>query len=139
MKITEFKAWFEGFTENIEGAPTEAQFEKIKAKVAEIDGQPVTERVYLDRYVVPWRRTWDEYWGPRYDLLPKVTCDGTEPYRPDKSGIAHIWDPDRNPIRFGADTGSVTVRQGPVRTLMNSDFDSHAAMRDLGRMEFHVS
>lgn len=139
MKITEFKAWFEGFTENIEGAPTEAQFEKIRAKVAEIDGNPVTERVYLDRYVVPWRRIWDEYWGHQDDLIPRGTCDGTEPYRPDESGIAHIWDPGRNLIRFGAGAGSVTGRQDPGHTLMNSDFDSHSAMRELGRMEAHVS
>ncbi len=33
MTLAEFKAWFEGFTESMEGAPTEAQFERIKAKV----------------------------------------------------------------------------------------------------------
>ncbi|CDP50692.1 hypothetical protein [Devosia sp. DBB001] len=36
MSLMEFKCWFEGFTESIEGAPTEKQFERIKAKVKEL-------------------------------------------------------------------------------------------------------
>ena len=51
MKLAEFKAWFEGFTEDMDGAPTEAQFKRIKDRVAEIDGSPITERVFVDRYL----------------------------------------------------------------------------------------
>lgn len=51
MTLSEFKAWFEGFSEGIDKAPTEKQFAKIKDKVALIDGAAVTERIYLDRYV----------------------------------------------------------------------------------------
>lgn len=40
MTNTEFKAWFEGFCESIEGRPTIKQFEKIKEKIAMIDGAP---------------------------------------------------------------------------------------------------
>lgn len=37
MTLAEFKAWFEGYTEAIEGAPTAAQFDKIKKKVATLN------------------------------------------------------------------------------------------------------
>lgn len=64
MTLSEFKAWFEGFSENMPGgsggAPTAEQFAKIKAKVAEIDGAPVTERIYIDRYRPTYtNRYWD--------------------------------------------------------------------------------
>ncbi len=51
MTPNEFKAWFDGFTEAFEGSPTKKQWERIKSRVAEIDGKSVTERVYLDRYL----------------------------------------------------------------------------------------
>lgn len=38
MTTQEFKAWFEGFTECIEGTPSKKQWERIKNRVAEIDG-----------------------------------------------------------------------------------------------------
>jgi hypothetical protein len=50
MTLAEFKAWFEGFTESIEAAPTEKQFKRIKAKVAQIDGSAVTYPIFVDRY-----------------------------------------------------------------------------------------
>jgi len=64
MTPSEFKAWFDGFTEALEGVPSEKQWERIKARVAEIDGKPITERIYVDRY-------WSDYWprpyvGPNY-------------------------------------------------------------------------
>lgn len=66
MTPSEFKAWFDGFTEAFTGCPTKAQWTRIKARVAEIDGKPVTERVYVDRYWpaylpyngYPYRNSW---------------------------------------------------------------------------------
>lgn len=52
MTPQEFKAWFEGFTEAFDRLPSKAQWARIKERVAEIDGRPVTEHVYIDRY---WR------------------------------------------------------------------------------------
>jgi hypothetical protein len=51
MTPQEFKAWFEGFTEAFDRLPTKAQWARVKERVAEIDGKPVTERIYLDRYL----------------------------------------------------------------------------------------
>lgn len=59
MTLSEFKAWFEGFTENIEGEPTAKQWKKIKSRVAEINGNSVTERYFYDHY---WHRPWVGPW-----------------------------------------------------------------------------
>lgn len=58
MKLNEFKAWFEGFTESMEGAPNKKQWERIKARVGEIDGIAVSYPVYIDRYVRPYWHTY---------------------------------------------------------------------------------
>jgi hypothetical protein len=50
MTPQEFKSWFDGFTEALPGVPTKAQWARIKERVGEIDGKPVTERVFVDRY-----------------------------------------------------------------------------------------
>ena len=40
MTLGEFKAWFEGFNESIDGAPTPEQFEKIKEKIDSVYEEP---------------------------------------------------------------------------------------------------
>ena len=40
MTASEFKMWFAGFIENLEGRPTQHQWERIKERVAEIDNTP---------------------------------------------------------------------------------------------------
>lgn len=51
MTQAEFKAWFTGFTEALDGLPNKEQWECIKERVKEIDGKEVTERVFIDRYL----------------------------------------------------------------------------------------
>ncbi len=62
MTLAEFKAWFEGFTETLKAAPNEKQWERIKARVAEIDGTVTTYPVFVDRYIPPYRRWYDGVW-----------------------------------------------------------------------------
>lgn len=50
MTPSEFKSWFEGFTEAMNDVPSKKQWARIRERVAEIDGKPVTERVFVDRY-----------------------------------------------------------------------------------------
>ena len=63
MTLEEFKAWFEGYCEAIEGAPTPAQWEKVKAKLA--------DTVALRVPVGP------TYYNPPLDISPAVA-----PYKP---------------------------------------------------------
>ena len=50
MTPLEFKAWFDGFSEGIDKAPTQKQWVRIKERVTEIDGHAITERIFVDRY-----------------------------------------------------------------------------------------
>lgn len=58
MTPQEFKAWFDGFTEALSGTPNKTQWERIKSRVSEINGTPVTYPVYVDRY---WPNRWSTY------------------------------------------------------------------------------
>lgn len=40
MTVDEFKAWFEGFCDGIEGSPTVDQWAKIRDKVAKLNSTP---------------------------------------------------------------------------------------------------
>lgn len=111
MTPQEFKAWFDGFTEAFDGAPSEAQWGRIKARVSEIDGKPVTERIYVDRYLssVP------AYVYPSY------------PYRPYWSGMGV------GQTTSGLASGAVLCNA--TSNAMVSGFESTAAMNSLGRLE----
>ncbi len=58
MTLAEFKAWFEGFIEDIDARPTEKQWKRIKARVKEIDGTAITKEI--------WYRDWKPYWAGPY-------------------------------------------------------------------------
>lgn len=122
MNLQEFKAWFEGFTEDMDGPPTAEQFAKIKKKVAKIDGIATSYPIYIDRYVQPWRPYWDRYWS---------TWGG---------GIAYG---DNNPISYSTgNVGSVAVGSISYSPDYKSEppaFDSLQAMRELGKMEFSTN
>lgn len=62
MTLAEFKAWFEGFTEDMDGPPDAKQWKRIKARVKDIDGTAITRHVYVDHY---WPRAvpYTPYWG----------------------------------------------------------------------------
>lgn len=77
MTPNEFKAWFDGFTEAFEGRiPTKAQWGRIKDRVAEIDGKPVTERHYIDRYWPTYVKTYPAY-NPLGGWVTTTYCGGT--------------------------------------------------------------
>lgn len=120
MTLSEFKAWFEGFTESMEVAPTEAQFAKIKAKVALIDGAVTTYPVFIDRY---WRqgfpRPWP-YYAPNYPYWTSTTGGsiGAGTFTMGASGGV---------------SGSSYALSGDEH--VSPTFDSHGAMLALGRAE----
>ncbi len=110
MTLSEFKAWFEGFSEGIDKTPTEKQFTKIKAKVAEITATPTTYPVFVDRWVQPYRRYWDSYWSSAgYGDATVTTLSATAG---NLGGVSNA-DPGQD-VKF---------------------FDSNTAFRELGRME----
>ena len=62
MRLSEFKAWFEGFSENIGDQPTKKQWKRIQLRVEEIDGTPLTREIIRERYVEPYRPWWPVTW-----------------------------------------------------------------------------
>lgn len=113
MTLSEFKAWFEGFTECMEGAPDEKQWQRIKARVKEIDGVAITKTVFVDRYVeVPYRRGWWEN--------PIVS------YGASSGGTALL-------------STSGASRNDAVASLNAERFDSRSALHDLGKAEYSAA
>ena len=120
MTPSEFKAWFDGFTEAFDKTPSQKQWARIKERVAEIDGKPVTERVYVDRYL-PYVRPWQPYWG--YTTL----CGSTSGI----GGSLNGWDGANNSIQAQYYQSSLQGAQGGSL----SNYNSTNAMNLLGRAE----
>ena len=82
MIVSEFKAWFGGFTEGMDGPPDAKQWKRIQKRVGEIDGTQITEKIYVDRFVRPYRE-YRPYWGTPVDPwhIPPVTCGGVDPQK----------------------------------------------------------
>lgn len=117
MTLSEFKAWFEGFTENIDGAPTAKQFKKIKDKVSEIDGAVTTYPIYIERYRDIWPNKLP-YW-----TQPWVTYSSADSVR--GIGVGQI--------NYSPDYGSDYTHNGAEST--HPMFDPVDAMRALGQAE----
>ncbi len=67
MNLSEFKAWFGGFTENMDGPPGEKAWRRIQARIEEIkDAPPTSYPVYIDRYWNNYPRPWWDYTSPYY-------------------------------------------------------------------------
>lgn len=58
MRLAEFKAWFEGFSEGIEGTPNEVQWNKIKDKIEKLETNELKVPVYRGPVEFP----------PRYEI-----------------------------------------------------------------------
>lgn len=109
MTLSEFKAWFEGYTEGLDGAPTEKQFKRIKAKVAEITGAPITQTVLVDRYRDYYRQYYGTpVWG---GVLGNVS------YASGTNGLGEI------------------AQMGVGQQMLDADWDSHTAMYAAGKAE----
>lgn len=114
MTLSEFKAWFEGFTEHIDlkNGLTGAQLARMMERVAEIDDKPTTETIYIDRYVRPYRHWLDKVWLDDPETRPwTARLDGSDRRMADP--VRHEWDAKRNLVSF----------------------DRMPAMRDAGRAE----
>lgn len=57
MKIEEFRAWLLGYTEEMTNPPNKKQWEKIKEKINEIDGSPITP-VWIEKNYPYYYRDW---------------------------------------------------------------------------------
>jgi hypothetical protein len=124
VNLNEFKAWFEGFCENIEHLPGERQWKRVVEKVGKIeDAPPATLHHFHDYYYRPWQR-----W-----FISGPYCVGDQFIGSLSNSPATIMQAQSlgSAVDTSALTGSVSVQDGSVET-----FDSSAAFRELGRAEF---
>lgn len=126
MTPNEFKAWFDGFTEAFAGCPTKAQWTRIKERVAEIDGKPVTERVYIDRYLpsVPYY-AYAPYWRNTLGQIQTSNCSRAV-------GAAGL-NQSQNMNQGLAQNGQIATNAYKQAAAVG--FDSAQAMTELGRAE----
>ena len=115
MNLQEFKAWFEGFSENMNGVPTKKQWEKIQAKIATIeDKPPMSYPVFIDRY-----RHWFDSWPyrPIYATSGYAQTSNnltvSQPSSPNNTYLATI----------GAGSGDI------------KQFNSYDAFKEMGKAE----
>lgn len=114
MTLSEFKAWFEGFTEVMDGPPSHKQWERIQARVREISGAPVTYPVFVDRYLPVVRPNWQNVM-----LLNATACEGNT-----------------GKVAFSAPLTTAGNRESALPCGSNwMDFDSHSAMLALGKAD----
>ena len=66
MHLSEFKAWFQGFTEEMDGPPNKKQWAKIQKQVEEITADYTPSRIFIDRYIRPYRPYWDQPYYERW-------------------------------------------------------------------------
>lgn len=117
MTPQEFKSWFDGFTEALTGVPTKAQWARIKERVGEIDGKPVTERVFVDRYYPTYP---PRYWGPYWATYSANAAGGLS----NSVGSNSVL----NCNATGMDLAAAKYQN-------NVAFNSAGAMADLGRAD----
>ena len=72
MTLQEFKAWFEGFTENVgDKTPTAKQWKRICERVGEIDGTATSYPVFIDRW-----RPYQQYWSGPFWMQGRAATNG---------------------------------------------------------------
>lgn len=80
MTLDEFKAWFDGFTEDMKAPPTDKQWKRIKARVKEINGSVMTYPVFVKQY--PY------YSWPYSSLLPLGSLTGASSMAVGQNAVA---------------------------------------------------
>lgn len=86
MTLQEFKAWFEGFSENLDGPPDEKKWGRIKTKIAEINGAITSYPVFVEKYL-PYRY-YDYTWYGR--SVPMNGVSGNGVYKNATTGFLSI-------------------------------------------------
>jgi hypothetical protein len=109
MTLQEFKAWFDGFTENMSETPTKLQWDRIKSRVKGINNVAVTYPVLIDRY---WPNIYPHYIGPP---LPQLICNTNANVK---------------------DDGHTVTNFGLTASDLNASFNSTQAMHALGTNEY---
>lgn len=124
MNLQEFKAWFEGFTEGMDGPPGERSWARIKEKVKAIkEAPPITREVFIHDYYRPWRRWWGEpYYGSNSNVYLSTCNSGSNP--PKYAGTVNVQS-----------VGLSAQAQAMYSAKTADQWDPQKEFRNLGRAE----
>lgn len=118
MTLSEFKAWFEGYTDGMGDQPPNAkQWGAIKAKVGKITGTPITYPIYVERYH-------PGYWNGATWITNPVWVGGS-----------HVGHGVSNNVAGIQTSGYAYISPDTKGENVTREFDSHAAMYALGTAE----
>jgi hypothetical protein len=133
MNLPEFKAWFEGFTENLDGVPNAKQWKRITEKISKItDAPPVEQHIFHDYYYRPWRR-W--YEGSYYAASSSTSrVETRKPRQAFGQGRSSVALQAQAAMQGANDSLQYSAALGAPSSELNG-FDSGAAFRELGRAE----
>ena len=132
MNLSEFKAWFEGFTESMSGPPTAKAWKRICDRVKQIkDAPPVERHHFHDYYLRPWRRFYDygSYWG-----MEDTVSIGTSAVSLNTSVASQNLSMTPDAGMALQNTKNALSHQQSVSVSTN-DFDPRDAFAKLGRAE----
>lgn len=89
MNLPEFKAWFEGFSEFLEGPPNEKQWARVKEHIAELTGgEPAAAPSAPARKKIPEKPKEPYY----IDASGHVLKENGDPALPEQVKNGPIWD-----------------------------------------------
>lgn len=115
MNLSEFKAWFEGFTESMEGTPSAKAWKRIQDRVKSIKSdEPTPRHVFHEYYERPWRRWYD--YGPHWGSFGAA-------YQSQGIGVA------------GIQSALANQPGNNVQCSLSAPFDPQEAFSKLGRAE----
>lgn len=116
MTPQEFKAWFDGFTEAFTGVPNKAQWTRIKARVAEIDGKPVTERVFVDRYW-PHYYPYYPYWSTQGFSISNTVGHNAVGQNAVSVNATSMWEAPDNMASFNSADAMLALGRADAQSL----------------------
>lgn len=116
MNLSEFKAWFEGFTESMDGPPGEKAWKRITDRIKSIKSdEPTTKHVFREYYERPWHRWYD-----------RVSCSGAMPSGGLQGGTMNF---------SHASQLLACNSSAPSRSVDAETFDPRTAFNRLGKAE----
>lgn len=129
MNLSEFKAWFEGFTESMDGPPGEKAWKRIQDRVKSIkNDEPTTRHVFHEYCQRPWQR-----WYGKVDGINYLLCSNSVAMQNGYAGAQGATGAVQQATQH---TSMLSVSNTAVQARNQvSDFDPREAFNKLGRAE----
>lgn len=136
MNLSEFKAWFEGFTESMDRPPGEKAWKRIQDRIKSIKSdEPTARHVFHEYYERPWRR-WYGY-GPHWGDVVGIGASAVQMGLNGGQTALQVGDVASSMAIGSSQNAASGVYPHPdsISTVVDERFDAAAAFNKLGRAE----